>query len=658
MEKNDEKSREIGQEEEARWQKAHAAIVKEIKRTRSDYAQDRQLAQELTAQLVAATREDDVMDVANREMVAHGLVSLRKDKADDLESLEEQPYFARVITEEDGRQIEFKLGTASFPAERIIDWRKAPISKLYYDYKEGDDFAEEIQGRDREGLIKLRRAYQGQRNSLHRIETPQGVLVYSPEGWKFHEKGAQFSRAEDHDGHLPPILSLITAEQFALITSHPEKPMVIQGIAGSGKTTVALHRLAWLLHADNSSAKAQNCLVVMFNRSLKAYVETTLPELKINGVSIQTYTQWVNEILNDIVGPRSRGEAERSRELEVFKSSGYCLKLLYDYILKSPHQAGKKFDEELLAFYESLLSQDLLWRRWSAIREHLKAQLSQRVLDLQDDSLLLHLIYAEYGFYPTKSPKVLALLDHLVIDEAQDFGVVEIRALLNALDQNRTVTIVGDMGQRIIAGRDAWTWEELLKEAGFSETVPVALTVSFRTTREILEVASRVRGEKFEESEMRALRRGPSPSFIPVRQSNLYVMQIADWVRARLKDSPKAVSAVVCRLPKQAAQLVEELRKQGLPSVRLGHRDQFDFSPGITVTNAHQVKGLEFRNVLVVEPSDENYPPKDGEAKNLLYVAVSRAEFRLDFIGMRRPSSLLPPLDRAEAEAEEEIQEE
>lgn len=653
MEKNDEKSREIGQEEEARWQKAHAAIVKEIKRTRSDYAQDRQLAQELTAQLVAATREDDVMDVANREMVAHGLVSLRKDKADDLESLEEQPYFARVITEEDGRQIEFKLGTASFPAERIIDWRKAPISKLYYDYKEGDDFAEEIQGRDREGLIKLRRAYQGQRNSLHRIETPQGVLVYSPEGWKFHEKGAQFSRAEDHDGHLPPILSLITAEQFALITSHPEKPMVIQGIAGSGKTTVALHRLAWLLHADNSSAKAQNCLVVMFNRSLKAYVETTLPELKINGVSIQTYTQWVNEILNDIVGPRSRGEVERSRELEVFKSSGYCLKLLYDYILKSPHQAGRKFEDELLAFYDSLLSQDLLWRRWSAIREHLLAQLSQRVLDLQDDSLLLHLIYAEYGFYPTKSPKVLALLDHLVIDEAQDFGVVEIRALLNALDQNRTVTIVGDMGQRIIAGRDAWTWEELLKEAGFSETVPVALTVSFRTTREILEVASRVRGEKFEESEMRALRRGPSPSFIPVKQSNLYVMQIAEWVRARLKDSPKAVSAVICRLPKQAAQLVEELRKQGLPSVRLGHRDQFDFSPGITVTNAHQVKGLEFRNVLVVEPSDENYPPKDGEAKNLLYVAVSRAEFRLDFIGMRRPSSLLPSLDRTEVEAEE-----
>ena len=297
------------------------------------------------------------------------------------------------------------------------------------------------------------------------------------------DKSSQFSRTEDHDGHLPPILSLITADQFALITSNVQKPMVIQGIAGSGKTTVALHRLAWLLHEDNSDAKAEKCLVVMYNRSLKAYVETTLPELKIEGVAIQTYTQWVNEILNDIVGPRSRAPLEKNRDLEVFKSSGFCLKLLYDFILKNPHQKSRKFEDELFEFYQDLVGQELLWRKWGDIQAQLKQQLERRVLDLQDDSLLLHLIYAEYGFYPTKNPKVLSLLDHLVIDEAQDFGVVEIRALLNALDQDRTVTIVGDMGQRIIAGRDAWTWEELLKEAGFAETLPVALTVSFRTTR-------------------------------------------------------------------------------------------------------------------------------------------------------------------------------
>jgi len=588
------------------------------------------------------------MDVANREMVAHGLVSLRKEKTDDLESLVEQAYFARVITEEDGKNIEFKLGTASFPAERIIDWRKAPISKLYYDYKEGDDFAEEIQGREREGIIKLRRAYQGEKNLLHRIETPQGVLVHSPEGWEFHEKNSQFSRSEDHDGHLPPILSLITADQFELITSNPQKPMVIQGIAGSGKTTVALHRLAWLLHEDNSDACSEKSLVVMYNRSLKAYVETTLPELKIEGVAIQTYTQWVNEILNDIMGARPRATLERNRDLEVFKSSGFCLKILYDHILKFPHQTSKKFETELFEFYESLMDQEFLWRKWSTIRDQLKLQLQQRVLDFQDDSLLLHLIYAEYGFYPTKSQKVLSLLDHLVIDEAQDFGVVEIRALLNALDQNRTVTIVGDMGQRIIAGRDAWTWEELLKEAGFSDTMPVALTVSFRTTREILEVASHVRGEKFEESEMCALRHGPSPDFISVKESTLYVLQIADWIQARLKDSPKAISAVICRWPKQAAQLVEELRKQGMNSVRLGHRDQFEFSPGIIVTNIHQVKGLEFRNVLMVEPSDDNYSSRNDEERNLLYVGVSRAELRLDFIGMKRPSKFLPVFERAE----------
>ena len=89
---------------------------------------------------------------------------------------------------------------------------------------------------------------------------------------------------------------------------------------------------------------------------------------------------------------------------------------------------------------------------------------------------------------------------------------------------------------------------------------------------------------------------------------------------------------------------MEVLRKQGHASVRLGHRDQFDFSPGVVVTNVHQVKGLEFRNVLVVEPSEENYRAGSEEEQNLLYVAMTRAEWRLDFIGAKKQSSLLGEL--------------
>ena len=89
---------------------------------------------------------------------------------------------------------------------------------------------------------------------------------------------------------------------------------------------------------------------------------------------------------------------------------------------------------------------------------------------------------------------------------------------------------------------------------------------------------------------------------------------------------------------------VAQLKTAGHSYVRLGHRDQFDFSPGVIVTNVHQVKGLEFRNVLIVEATEENYNSNSEEERNLLYVAITRAEVRLDFIGSQKMTPLLPPL--------------
>jgi DNA helicase-2/ATP-dependent DNA helicase PcrA len=644
-------AQEMGQNEEERWQKTHTAILNEMHRTRSDFEKDRQLARDLTSQIVATRRGEDKAALASDEAVAHGLAHLRKNKSSGLESLAEQPYFARVVMVEEGTEIEFKLGTASFPQQRIIDWRKAPISKLYYDYREGEDFSETIQGQDRNGIIQLRRSYQGVENQLHRIETAQGVITRTNQGWRVQSIHPSLSRTEEHDGHLPPILSLITAEQFALITRNAQKPIVIQGIAGSGKTTVALHRLAWLLHEDNSDAEPEKCLVVMFNRSLKAYVETTLPELKIRSVPIRTFSQWANDLLNDLIGPRPRGTFEKGRELELFKSSSLCLKLLFEYVAEKPHSKNKSFVEDLFEFYSSLQKKDPLWRRWELVRDQLKSQTEKKICELQDDPLLLHLIYAEHGFYPARSAKSLGLCDHLVIDEAQDFGSVEIRALLNALDHERTVTIVGDVAQKIVGGRDFGGWDELLKDAGFTETMPISLTVSFRSTQEIMEVAEHLRGQKFSQKENTSSgRRGPPPTFRRVENPTVLPHRIGQWIAARQKDSPRSLSAILCRWPKQAVQLMEELRKIGYPAVRLGHRENFDFSPGITLTNVHQVKGLEFRNVLIVEPSEENYKSTSEEEANLLYVAVTRAEERLDFIGTQKASSLLPKLAKPEEE--------
>lgn len=626
----------IGSEEESRWQNAHREIEAEIRQTNVDYATDRQEAHRLTAEIVAAHRDEDKQALASDEAVAHGLTKLRKEKGAGLDGLLEQPYFARVITEEEGKEIEFRLGTASFPKERIIDWRKAPISRLYYDYKEGDDFSEHIQGRDREGKIKLRRAYQGERENLKLIEMPLGALHKTKDVWEELDRTHPLSRSEDHDGRLPPILSLITPEQFALITNDADKPLVIQGVAGSGKTTVALHRLAWLLHESNSDCQPEQTLVVMYNRALKTYVESTLPELDVRGVPIKTFYQWAHQLLSPICGPRPKGKWTFNRHLEMFKSSPICLEQLQSYA--SGHDT-QDFVGDLFGFFRYLVSRDLFWPQWDKIRARLQEQIQKRETDYQDDALLLHLYYERKGCAPKS-------YDHIVIDEVQDFGAMEILALLNSLKEGKTVTLVGDMGQQIAMARQPTDWKRLLKDAGLKNLQPINMTVAHRATREIMELADHLRSVDLEfHAETQTTRRGPRPVFLRAESREVLIPLIGKWIGERLTENPRTFCAVICRTPREAEKTARLLRKEGCPSVRWGHRDQFDFSPGVTVTNTHQVKGLEFRNVLVVEPSTENYHPDNGMERNLLYVAVTRAEVRLDFIGVSAPTPMLPEIE-------------
>lgn len=635
---NAEKVKTIGDDEKNRWESTYSAIVSELKRSESDFQQDQTLARELTSQIVNSTRDEDKAALASDEAVAHGLSKLRKNKSQDMERLLDVPYFARVVTDENGKQVEFKLSTASFPAQKIIDWRKAPISKLYYDYSEGEDFSEIIQGREREGLIKLRRSYQGKANELNVIETAEGTIYWDNNQWNHDEKSLTLSRKAGQEGHLPPILSLITPDQFKLITRDPELPMVIQGIAGSGKTTVALHRLAWLLHEDNSSIKANKTLVVMLNRSLKNYVENTLPELNIEGVAIRTYYQWVNSVLNDLVGPRPRADEKLGHDVELFKSSASILTLIETYSSRDNNSLDPI--DDFFNFLNFLITTDTHEVPDEIIKK-IRYQYEKRFFDGSDDTLLLHLIYQRKGCLPAKHHETLVDLEHIVIDECQDFGVTEIRALLYALKPNFTVTLVGDKAQKIVMNRGFNNWSDFLKGAGFKNLTPLELNVSYRTTEEIMEVASALRDDDTN-VQIITKRHGPVPRLLRAEEDETLPYLVGQWIDDRLRESAHSLSAIICRWPKEAQKLVENLRKLGYASVRLGYRDQFSFAPGIVVTNVNQVKGLEFRNVLIFEPTETNYKFNNEEEQNLLYVAVTRAEVMLDFVTAGPITTLLP----------------
>ena len=129
--------------------------------------------------MVATTRDEDKAMLASDEAVSHALTKKHGDDAKILKSLIKKPYFARfILAEEDDRGVERKfeylLGFVANPDCRIIDWRKSPLARIFYEYQEGDEYSEEVQGVLREGTLVLRNTYVIEDSTLKQFNCSSG----------------------------------------------------------------------------------------------------------------------------------------------------------------------------------------------------------------------------------------------------------------------------------------------------------------------------------------------------------------------------------------------------------------------------------------------------------------------------------------------------
>ena len=252
------------------------------------------------------------------------------------------PYFAHMTLREGEpgaeRRRDVLIGKRGFIDRaqnvQIVDWRNAPISQVYYRYDEGDDYEENTGGRVFSGVVEVRRNLTIAQARLRRIGAPQGTFVRDARGrWRQAVgsavptlQGGQGSAARApappprapargrrrrasqvqlgvHGGgpvradkHLPEIAALIDREQFDLITRPSSGLVVIQGGAGSGKTTVALHRIAYLTFADRTRFRPSSILFVVPSEALVRYVSAVLPALGVSGVPVTTYRAWARSV--------------------------------------------------------------------------------------------------------------------------------------------------------------------------------------------------------------------------------------------------------------------------------------------------------------------------------------------------------------------------
>lgn len=202
---------------------------------------------------------------------------------------------------------------------RIVDWRNAPVSRIFYRYREGDSYEETLGDQPVEGEVAARRTVAIVDGELRKVTCPQGTFVREASGkWRRAEAftarlrlpgakdkseaalTASEAKTTAADRLLPAIASMLDKEQYDLITRPGAGLVAIQGSAGSGKTTVGLHRVAYLFAANPQRFKPSKMLVIVPNEALIHYTSRVLPGLGVEGVPVMTFARWAVRVVHDL----------------------------------------------------------------------------------------------------------------------------------------------------------------------------------------------------------------------------------------------------------------------------------------------------------------------------------------------------------------------
>lgn len=597
------------------------------------------------------------------------------------------PYFGHLKLREGRRSLDLFLGKATRvgPGVRIVDWRHAPISRLFYLYEEGDDYAEELGGVVREGRVLARRTLHVAGGELRRVGTARGTWVREDGRWHAleqdearlaggqgsalragNEARAQLGSGEKlrADKHLPDIAALIDPDQFALITAPKSGVVVLRGSAGSGKTTVALHRVAWLCYDNPRLFPPARVLVLVWGRALRDYVAHVLPALGVDGVRVTTWEDWArSQVLRHFPRLPNRVADDTPEPVTRLKVHPRLPELLATHIAARP---GKRTFEQAVDDWATLISRrdvaaELLgpdiapaaveraleWcaAQASAVQAWLEGdrEVDAR-LDPEDDALLLRAWQLRLGPLTDIGNNRLRYA-HLVIDEVQDFSPSEVRVLLDTVAEPKSITLAGDTQQHIagVAGFSSWT--EFLARTGLPPSSTATLRVSYRSTHAVIRFAQHVLGPLAEADETpRTTRDGPPVEIFRFSEHGAVVAFLAGELKGLRAREPLANVALLTPSAELARLYFDGLTSAEFDGVRLVERQRFAFAPGIDVVEVADVKGLEFDYVVIIEASARYWPDTDHH-RRLLYVAATRAVHQLWLTCVGSPSTLLPPED-------------
>jgi DNA helicase IV len=605
----------------------------------------------------------------------------------------QSPYFAHLRVDGPVGVRDYLLGRDSFTDAaadvRIIDWRTAPLAKVFYNYQEGDDYEETVGDRLIDGDVLVRRLVVIEKGVLTGIRRGRLFLERRDDGrWVDSSdrhalgggagkavragslgvgKGAASSRRFD-------ITAQLDAEQFAAMNVAADQPLLVLGSAGSGKTTVALHRLA-LLAAKELSQVARNRLqVVVPEEGLARLSRRLLAPLGLEKVPVKTLSGWALDTAR---------KAFQEKELEAYEDAPPLVTRLKRHpalaaALKKHPTLGRKAssfpslrrqlaeaftDRQFLAAVVEGSGGDLPKTAIEETVDHTMLQMASRLSDedlagydtdstttIDGKSLSEGTPEALAGTIDVEDLPILMALRaeradlevestaHLVLDEAEDFSMFELFVLGHLLSEEHSCTVAGDEMQQTTSSFPGWP--PLLKTLGVPNAEQVRLKISYRCPPPIAELARHVLGPQAAGLETRVDPRDAAPvGFHHFPNFDQAALFLRDALHDLMEREPRASVAVICSSSDAAERFYSGL--SGMNGVRRVIEGQYTFEPGIDVTDADEVKGLEWDYVVLPDVTARAYPV-DAEARRRLHVAVTRAAHQLWVLSYDLRSRLIP----------------
>lgn len=587
------------------------------------------------------------------------------------------PYFGRIDfleKKENSKVMPIYIGIHTFydPESRatlIHDWR-APVSSMFYDHELGEAGYRSPSG-EIKGEISLKRQYRIRGGKMEfMIESALTV----------HDDILQKELSSNVDDKMKNIVATIQREQNQIIRNKDIRTLIIQGVAGSGKTSIALHRIAYLLYTFRDSISSKDILIVSPNKVFSDYISNVLPELGektvpetsmeqiLSGVlehkyKYQTYFGLVNELL----------EKPSSSLIDriAYKASFGFISELDKFILHIENTYFKAADVKLTKYItipapfieEQYLrfNRYPIRRRFDAMADYmldmLKIQYAFTVTTAGRNLLKKEIrlmfagnndiqVYKDFfkwtnnpGMFKMRKGHTLEYSDlaplaylhlalegngnqpcrvkHLLIDEMQDYSPIQYKVIQKLFPCRKTV--LGDAGQSVNPYGSS-TAETIQKSLTASEIMK--LCKSYRSTFEITDFAQKIHPNAELEP---VARHGEKPQILQFGSAVEELSGIMGLISTYRKSEYKSLG-IICKTEQQAREMADMLKSYANDISFLSSQSSA-FVQGIVITSAHMAKGLEFDEVIIPQTDERNY--RSEIDKSMLYVAVTRAMHRL-----------------------------